>query len=148
MDGHDETMPSRRRVLSWCGLAVTGPLAGCSLSRTEPKPVNALLQSDDTEERQLGVTVTDESGETVFQTVETVPPDDGEDLGEVRIEDAFTGSPGDQFTIEAEFEGEAVGPWDYAVSCPDDNRFSLLVEHRPADSGESPVDYVARRCNR
>jgi hypothetical protein len=76
-----------------------------------------------------------------------VPADSGEDLGEVLIEDAFSGAPGDQFTVRVWLDGASIDTFDYEITCPEDNRFSLLVEHRPytPDDGD-PVDYVADWC--
>lgn len=115
--------------------------------REEPKPVNVLLQNDDTREWQMVVAVEDSAGQDVFRTEKAIPADTGEDLGEVLIDDAFRGQSGDRFTVEVWLEGEAAGTFDYEITCPDDNRFSLLVEHQPytPDDGE-PVDYVPDRC--
>lgn len=119
-------------------------VSGCSTTRTECKPVNVLLQNDDSEEWQMTVAVEDTTGEEVFQTEKTIPADSGEDLGEVLIEDAFRDNSGDQFTVQTQLDGEPAGTFDYEITCPDDNRFSLLVEHRPynPDDGEP----VADRC--
>lgn len=66
-------MPSRRRVLSVGGLVVASTLSGCSMSREQPKPVNVLLQNDDTRKWPVTVAVEDTNGEEVFRTAETVP---------------------------------------------------------------------------
>lgn len=94
----------------------------------------------------MTVAVERDTGEEVFRTEETIPADDGT-LGEVLIEDAFEGTSNDQFTVRAWLDGEPAGTNDYKITCPDDNRFSLLVEHQPYrfDDGQ-PVDYVARWC--
>jgi hypothetical protein len=113
----------------------------------EPKPVDVLLQNDDTGEWQMTVAVEDTAGEEVFRTDKTIPADTGEDLGEVLVEDAFRGNSDDQFTVQAWLESEPAGTFDYEITCPDDNRFSLLVEHTPYDPDDGePVDYVADRC--
>lgn len=139
-------MPSRRGVLRLCGLAAASAFSGCSTGE-EPKPVAVLLQNDDTEAWPLTVAVERDGGEEVFRTEETVPADDGEDLGEVLIEDAFEGASRDRLSVRAWLDGEPAGTFDYEITCADENRFSLLVEHRPraGDDGE-PVDYVADRC--
>lgn len=91
--------------------------------------------------------VEDETGKEVFQTEETIPPNDGEDLGEVLIEDAFTGSSGDQFTVQAWLDGEPADTFDYEITCSEDNRFTLDVEDRPFSSGNGDlVEYVDRWC--
>lgn len=141
-------MPSKRRFLSLCGLAVTSVVCGCVGSREEPKPVDVLLRNEDRQtEWQLTVAVETDSGETVFQTEETIPPNDGEDLGEVLIEDAFTGTSGDQFTVQAWLNGEQTGPFDYEITCSEDNRFTLDIEDRPFNSDDGDVvEYVDRWC--
>jgi hypothetical protein len=140
-------MPSRRRVLSTVAVGATGLLGGCAATREESKPVEVLLQNDDTEAWRLTVAVEDDAGEEVFRTEETIPADTGEDLGEVPIEDAFSGAPDERFVVRAWLRGESVGTFDYEITCPDENRFSLLVEHQPytPDDGD-PVDYVADWC--
>lgn len=140
-------MPTRRRFLSIGGLVITSTVSGCSMIRGDSKPVDVLFQNDDFEEWQVRVTVEDTTGEEVFRIEKIIPADSGEDLGEVLVEDAFTGNSGDQFTVQAWLEGEPAGTFDYEITCPDDNRFSLLVEHTPyePDDGE-PIDYVADRC--
>ena len=94
----------------------------------------------------MTVAVEDEA-EEVFRTEETIPADGGTRLGEVLIENAFEGAPGDQFTVHAWFDGEPSGTFDYEITCRNDNRFSFLVEHRRhrSEDGE-PVDYLARWC--
>lgn len=140
-------MPSRRAVLGLCSLTAMSALGGCSTAGEDSKPVNVLLQSDDTEEWQMTVAVERETGEEAFRTEETVPADDGINLGEVRIEDAFEGTSGDQFTVRAWLEGEPEGTYDYEITCPTDNRFSLLVEHEPYSSSDGePLHYVDRWC--
>lgn len=139
-------MPSRRGFLCLCSLAATSVVSGCTMDE-ESKPVEVLLQSDDTAEWSMTVTVEGDTDEEVFRTEESIPPDDGEDLGEVRIENAFEGMSGDRYTINVWLGGEPAGLFEYEITCDDDNRFSLLVEHRPysPDDGE-PVDYVPHRC--
>jgi hypothetical protein len=139
-------MPSRRAVLYLCSLTAASAASGCSTTREQPKPVNVLLQNDDTEEWSMTVAVEDEA-EEVFRTEETIPADGGTRLGEVLIENAFEGAPGDQFTVHAWFDGEPSGTFDYEITCRNDNRFSFLVEHRRhrSEDGE-PVDYLARWC--
>lgn len=141
-----EIMPSRRAVLGLCSLAAANAFSGCSATVERSKKVDALLQSDDTEEWQMTVAVERDTGEEMFRTEETIPADDGT-LGEVQIEDAFEGTSSDQFTVRVWLDGESAGTFDYEITCPDGNRFSLLVEHRPysPDDGE-PVDYVAKWC--
>jgi hypothetical protein len=82
-----------------------------------------------------------------FRTEETVPAGSGEDLGDALIQDAFSGASGDQFAVRVWLDGESTGTFDYEITCSDENRFSLLVEHRPytLDDGD-PVDYVADWC--
>jgi hypothetical protein len=137
------TMPSRRTVLRTCSVAAAAGLAGCGALRDESRPVNVLLQNDDDREWPLTVAV-ERDDEELFRTEETVPADDGTGLGEVRIEDAFDGTDGEGVTVRAWLDGEPAGTFDYTVTCSEDNRFSLLVEH-DATTGDS-VDYVARRC--
>ena len=138
-------MPSRRRVLSGCALGASSILSGCMMGE-EPKPVDVLLQSDDTEEWSMTVTVERDSDGEVFQTTESIPADDG-DLGEVLIEDAFEGTSDDQFTIRVWLNSEQAGTFEYEITCDEDNRFSLLVEHQPySPSDGEPVDYVSHRC--
>ena len=139
-------MPSRRTVLGLCGLAVTTVLSGCSGATDRAKPVDVLLQSDDTEAWPLTVTVESETGADVFRTTETTPADDGTSLGEVLVEDAFEGSSGDRFTVRATLDGEQAGTFDYEITCPRDNRFSLLVEHHENHDDGEPVHYVADAC--
>ncbi|WP_276257602.1 hypothetical protein [Haloglomus litoreum] len=136
-------MPSRRALLRAGGIVVTAGLAGCSALQDEPRPVNVLLQNDDDREWPLTVAV-ERDGEELFRTEETVPADDGTGLGEVRIEDAFEGTDGEGFTVRAWLDGDPAGTFEYTVTCPEDNRFSLLVEH-DATTGDA-LDYVARRC--
>lgn len=138
-------MPSRRRVLSLCGFAAAGVVGGCT-ARADPKPVDVLLQNDDTEEWPLTVAV-ERDDEELFRTEETIPRDTGEDLGEVLVEDAFEGTSGEEFTVRTWLDGDPAGTFDYEITCSEDNYVSLLVEHRPysPDDGE-PVDYVPRRC--
>lgn len=139
-------MPSRRAVLCLCSLVTANVFSGCSTTVEPPKKVDVLLQSDDTEEWQMKVAVERDTSEEVFCTEESIPADDGT-LGEVLIEDAFEGSSSDQFTVRVWLDGEPEGTFDYEITCPDDNRFSLLVEHQPysPDDGD-PVDYVADWC--
>lgn len=95
----------------------------------------------------MTVVVARERGEEVVRTRETIPADDSEDLGEVLIEGAFAGTLDDRFTVRVGLAGEPVGTFDYEITWPDDNRFSLLVEHRlDGKAGEEPVDYVGDRC--
>lgn len=142
-----EPMPSRRRVLRLWSLAAAGAIGGCTTRQADSKPVDVLLQNDDTEERRLTVAVEGDTDGELFRTEETIPADDGEDLGEVRIEHAFEGTTDDHFTVRVWLDGEPAGTFDYEITCPDENRFSLLVEHEPysPDDGE-PVDYVPDRC--
>lgn len=131
------------------GTTLVGTLTGCAAVpgvESSDEPVNVSLQNDDTEEWQLTVAVEDVAGEEVFGTVETVPADTGEDLGEVLIEDALEGTTGDQSTVHVWLDGELAGTFDNEVTCPEENRFSLLVEHTPYDPDDGePVDYVADR---
>ncbi len=139
-------MPSRRAVLGLCSLVTASAFSGCSTTREKPKKVDVLLQSDDTEKWRMTVAVERDTGEEVFRTEETIPADDGT-LGEVLIEDAFEGTSNDQFTVRAWLDGESEGTFDYEITCPDGNRFSLLVEHQPYRLGDGePVDYVADWC--
>lgn len=140
----------RRHILAAIGTTAVGLLAGCAAipgGQSSDKPVNVLLQNDDNEAWQLTVAVKDETDKEVFRSEETIPADTGEDLGEVLIEEAFKGTTDDQFAVQVWLEGEPAGTFDYEVTCPEDNRFSLLVEHTPyePDDGE-PVDYVPDRC--
>lgn len=145
-----QVITDRRHVLAVTGVTLVGGLAGCAAlldDDSSETPVDVLLQNDDTDEWQLTVAVEDGTGEEVFRTEETVPADDGEDLGVVRIEDAFKGTTGDQFTVQTWLDGEPAGTFDYEITCSDDNRFSLLIEHTPYDPDDGePVDYVADRC--
>jgi hypothetical protein len=132
------------------GVTLVGALAGCGAlpgDGDSARPVDVLLQNDDTEAWPLTVAVETESGGERFRTEETIPADTGEDLGEVLIEDAFEGAAGDQFAVQVWLDGEPAGTFEYEITCPDDNRISLLVEHEPytPDDGE-PVDYVPDRC--
>lgn len=140
-------MPSRRSVLAVGGLAVASALSGCSMSRAQPKPVNVLLQNDDTRAWPVTIAVEDTNGEVVFRTAETVPADTGEDLGEVLVEDAFQARSGDRVTVRTWLDGDPAGTFDYELTCKSDNRFSLLVEHEPYDPDDGElVDYVPHRC--
>lgn len=140
-------MPSRRSVLSVCAFVAASLVSGCSMTRNESKPVNVLLQNDDTEEWRVRVVVEDTTGEEVLRTTKTVPADTGEDLGEALVDDAFRGTVGDRFAVRAWLEDEPAGTFDYEITCPEDNRFSLLVEHTPFDPDDGePLDYVADRC--
>jgi hypothetical protein len=136
-------MPSRRTVLRTCGVVAAAGLAGCGALQDEPRPVNVLLQNDDDREWPVTVAV-EQDDEELFRAEETLPADDGTGLGEVRIEDAVEGTDGEGFTVRAWLDGEPAGSFDYTVSCSEDNRFSLLVEHE-ATAGDT-LDYVARRC--
>lgn len=139
--------PSRRGVLTLFGLFASSTVTGSTMTRDEPKPVNVLLQNDDTQEWPLLVAVEDTTGSEVFQTEQTIPADTGEDLGEVLLEDAFSGNSGDQFTVRTRLDGDSAGTFDYEITCQDDNWFSLLIEHRPYDPDDGePVDYVPDRC--
>jgi len=138
-------MPSRRSVIRSCSVAVAGAVAGCATGR-EVVPVDVLLQNDDSRAWSMTVAVESETGEEVFRATETVPADDGT-LGELLLEDAFEGTDGDRFTVGAQLDGDPAGTYDYEITCPEDNRFSLLVEHDPDGSGAGPVDYVDRWCN-
>jgi hypothetical protein len=141
------TMPSRRTVLRTWSLAAATALAGCGAIRDDPSPVTVLLQNDDDRRWDLTVTV-ERDDEELFRTEETVPADDGTNLGTVRIEDAFEGTDGERFTVRVRLDGERVGTFDYTVTCSEDNRFGLLVEHDATDTGDGdPVDYVAHRCS-
>lgn len=95
----------------------------------------------------MTVAVEDGTDEEAFRTKETIPPDDGEDLGEVLIENAFVGTSGDPFTVRVWIDGEPAGTFDYEITCNEYDYFSLLGEHRlyGPDDGES-VDYVSRWC--
>lgn len=139
-------MASRRRILQLCGLGTCGVLSGCSTAVAQPKPVDVLLQNDDTEPWQMELIVERDSGERVFRTEETIPA--GHDIGEVLIEDAFEGESGDRFTVRARLEEEPVGTFEYEITCSTDNRMNLLVEHDPypAYDGE-PIHYVADTCH-
>jgi len=141
-------MPSKRRVLSLCGLAITTAVSGCLGTREASIPVFIQLRNEDTRaEWQLTVGVEDETGEEVFRTEESIPPNDGQDLGEVRIEDAFRGRTGDRFTVRAWLDGEPAGTFDYEITCQEDNRFTLDVEDRPFSAGDGDlVAYVDRWC--
>lgn len=113
----------------------------------ESKTVDVLLQSDDIEEWLMTVVVERDSDEEVFRTEETIPPNDGVNLGEALIENAFKGMSNDQFTIRVWLKGESAGTFEYEITCDEDNRFSLLVEHRPYSPNDGkPVDYVSDRC--
>lgn len=58
-------MPSRCRVLSSCALGASSIVSGC-MRGEEQKPVDVLLQSDDTEEWLMTVTVEhDSDGESI-----------------------------------------------------------------------------------
>lgn len=134
--------------LSSGAIVVMGAVSGCSMRREESKPVNVLFHNDDSEELRVRVTVEDTSGREVYRTEETVPSDSGEGLGEVLVENAFDGSSGDRFTVQVWVEGEPAGTFDYEITCPEDNRFSVLVEHNPYESGDGePVHYVSRTCH-
>ena len=139
-------MTSRRRILQLCSLGMFGVLSGCSRALAQPKPVDVLLQNDDTEPWQMEIVVERDSGERVFRTEETIPA--GHDVGEVLIKDAFEGASGDRFTVRARLEGDPAGTFDYEITCSTDNRMNLLVEHQPfpAYDGE-PVHYVADTCH-
>lgn len=140
-------MSSRRKFLYLCSLAATGAFSGCSTKQENSKTVDVLLQNDDTEEWQMTVAVERDTDEEMLRAEETIPADDGEVLGEVLIEDAFEGTPDDQFTVRVWLDGEPAGAFDYEITCPNDNRFSLLVEHRPYSPDDGgPVDYVAGWC--
>lgn len=92
----------RRHVISAAGATLFGAVAGCSaLPRVDAseKPVDVLVQNDDTVEWQVTVALEDDVGEEVFRAEEVVPADTGEDLGEVLIEEAVMGRTGDQFTV-------------------------------------------------
>lgn len=139
-------MASRRRILQLCSLGTFGVLGGCSTALAQPKPVDVLLQNDDTEPRQVEVVVERASGEPVFRTDEIIPP--GHDLGEVLVEDGFEGASGDRFTVRARLDEEPAGTFEYEITCPIDNRLNLLVEHQPdAVSDGEPIHYVADRCH-
>jgi hypothetical protein len=121
-------------------------VSGCTMGE-DPKPVDVLLQNNDTEEWPITVIVVRDTDEEVFQREETIPPGTGVVLGEVPIKNAFEGTVGDQFTVRVRLNGESAGTFDYEITCNEDNRFSLLVEHRPYSSGDGePIDYVSDRC--
>jgi hypothetical protein len=142
-------MPSRRKVLSLAAVGTLSSIAGCSSlgdGSADPLPVAVLLDNDDTEAQTLRVVITDGSDERVFETTETIPADDGAGTGRVRIDSAFAGTPGDDFTVRAWFGGESAGTFDYEVTCPEDNYVALLVEHRSHRSDGVPVHYNDHWC--
>jgi hypothetical protein len=141
-------MPSRRKVLSVAAAGTLGSIAGCSslTAGADPLPVAVLLHNDDTDARELRVVVTADPDERVFETTETIPADDGTGLGRVRIDSAFEGRPGDEFTVRAWFDGESTRSFDYEVTCPEDNYVALLVDHRPDQGGGEPVQYNDHWC--
>ena len=141
-------MPSRRRVLSVCGLAVTGVISGCSQTQENPQPVDVRLRNLDRQDNwKLTVAVEEKTGDEVFRTDESIPANDGEDPGEVLVENALRGVSGDHFTIKVWLDGEQAGIFDYKITCSENNQLTLDVEERPfrTANGE-PVEYVARRC--
>lgn len=139
-------MPSRRGFLSLCSLSALSVVSGCTMG-DDSKPVDLRLLNDDTEEWPMKVAIERDTEGEIFRTEETIPADNGEDLGEVVIEDAFNGTSDDQFTVRVWLNGEQTGTFEYEITCDDDNRFNLLIEHRPynPDDGE-PVAYVPARC--
>lgn len=140
-------MPSRRNILCLCSLALVNTSSGCSMTREEPENVEVILQNDDTEEWQMTVVVEQDSEEEVFRTEEVIPADDGEDLGEVRIENAFEGTSTEQFTVHVWLKSESAGTFDYEITCQDNNYFNLLVEYQPySHDSKEPVHYVPHRC--
>ena len=139
-------MPSRRKVLSLATLLTLGPITGCSSRVEDPKSVDVLLHNDDTKPWELTVVVAQDTGEQVFETTETVPVDDGVNVGEIRIESAFEGSQTDQFTVRTRLAGEPAGTFEYEVTCPDDNYIALLVEHQSHRDDGEPVHYNAHWC--
>lgn len=141
-------MRSRRTVLSLCSLTATSAFSGCSMGGTSSKPVEVILHNDDTEPWQLTVLVEGDTGEQVFRTEERIPADDGNNLGEVRVGDAFTGRLGDQFTVTTWLDAESAGTFEYEITCSADNYISLLVEHRSHRGDGEPVHYVPHRCSR
>ena len=137
-------MPSRRQILHAGSVGAIGLLSGCATSRARSVQVDVLLQNDDTKQWPLTVVV-ERDGKEVFQTETVVPADDGT-LGETSIENAFTGTLSDQFTVHVTLDEEQVGTFEYEITCEDDNRFSVLIMHEPFGSGD-PISFVAARCS-
>lgn len=108
--------------------------------------MDVLLHNDDTEPWELTVVVAQDAGEQVFETTETIPADDGVDLGKIRVESAFKGTRNDQFTVRAWLADEPAGTFEYEVTCPDDNYIALLVEHQPYHGDGEPVHYNSHWC--
>ena len=139
-------MPSRRKVLSLVPLVTLGPITGCSSWVEDSKSVDVLLHNDDKEPWELTVVVARDAGEQVFETTETVPADDGVNLGKRRIESAFEGTRNEQFTVRAWLAGEPAGTFEYGVTCPEDNYVALLVRHQPNLGDGEPLQYNSHWC--
>lgn len=142
-------MPSRRTVLSLATTGTLGSIAGCASlvnAPEEPLPVALLLDNDDTEPQEVTVVITRGSGERVFETTKTVPADDGVSVRGVQFDSAFEGLPGDKFTVQAWFEEDPAGTFDYEVTCPKDNYIALLVEHRSYRDDREPIHYNDHWC--
>lgn len=142
-------MPSRRTVLSLAATGMLGSIVGCASlvnAPEEPLPVAVLLDNDDTEPQEVTVVITRGSGEQVFETTKTIPADDGVNVGRVRLDSAFEGLPGDEFTVQAWFDGDPAGTFEYEVTCPEDNYIALLVEHRSHRDDEGPIHYNDHWC--
>lgn len=142
-------MPSRRTVLSMVATGTLSSIAGCSSlidTSADSLPVAVLLDNDDTEPQELKIEITNASDERVFETTETIPADDGTEVGRVRSDAAFTGVPGQEFTVRAWFDGESAGPFDYEITCSEDNYVALLVKHRSHRGDGEPVQYNDHWC--
>lgn len=141
-------MPSRRKVLSLAAAGTVIPVAGCSTVGVDPDPlpVAVLLHNDDTEPQELTVVISRGSDKVVFETTKTIPADDGHDLGRVRIESAFEGQVGDEFTVRAWFDGNPAGTFNYEITCSEDNYIALLVRHRTHRGDGEPVLYNGHWC--
>jgi len=139
-------MPSRRKVLSLAAAGMLSPITGCASSDDDPLPVAVLLHNDATEAQKLRVSITGGSGEQVFETEKAIRADDGTSLGRIRIDEAFEGVSGDNFTVKSWFDGGLAGTFQYEVTCSEDNYIVLLVEHSSHRRDGEPVHYNAHWC--